>query len=645
MKKIDFSHEQYLPIEELGRGGMGVVYKCTDRKMLNEVAVKVIGWNLSNDEVIRFHKEAKALAKLQHPNILGILHFGHSDNDSLFLVMELLSGRSLSSLIESGIVPPFEDALAIFVQICDGLAHAHRKDVLHRDIKPSNIFVERTARGDIKTTITDFGLAKLLTEDQRQTKTGIALGTPAYMSPEQAAGKTVDERSDLYSLGCLMVEVLTGQKPFDAPTIPGLIMKQVNEPPPRLNDLAPDRNYPEEIEQIVEKCLKKNPDDRYANVTELRNELNALKEISAILYGQIDHSSHSTSASRMDEFLQTGIQKKPKHTIARNTAIVAVVLALLGVIVSMIMNMNTAPIDKSVSPTPHKVAPLSGEQDVGDDEEGWIAKNIPRFNAKDPSWVQCRYKGGGAKLVDVANSAKKTNYAPDTVPYHIDARDADLTESQLATIKPIKLLGLRLDRTPITDNALKDTVSKIRTLTDLTLGGTQVTDAGIKYLTANDNLQSLNLTNTAISDESIITLSKIKSLKIIYLVNCPYVHGSTFGALPKSRSIGLCIGGSGIDPENLKLLEQSPLNFLDAARLNLTDKDLSVIAKLKNLTGLMLHGNQALTSDGLLKLKNLKKLVLLGIFNCPKIEPRAIKQLQTDLPKLQVQIMKTSEEF
>lgn len=639
MKKIDFSHEQYAPIEELGRGGMGVVYKCKDRKMLNDVAVKVIGWNMGNDEVIRFHKEAKALAKLQHPNILGILHFGHSDDDSLFIVMELLTGRSLSALIESEIVPPFEDALTIFIQICDGLSHAHRKDVLHRDVKPSNIFVERTKSGAIKTTITDFGLAKLLTEDQRQTKTGIALGSPAYISPEQASGKDVDERADLYSVGCLMFEVLTGQKPFDAPTVPAMLMKQINEPPPRLSDLAPDRNYPEEMEEIIAKCLKKDPAERYATATELRADLQALKENAAITYGQIENSSQSGSTSKLNEFLMTGIQPTaPKHPLRRKIVISVTVVLLIGLMVILISNVATGPIDTSVSPPMiKKAAPELGE-DV-------FKEHLHGYSKTNPEWVPCRFKDGGVKLVALANQARTTKREPGSTPYFIDCSDSDLTDEQLNTITFLDLLGLRLERTHLTDEWIKNSVSKISTLQELSLSGTKVTDAGLRHLSKLEKLGAINLrAATEITDESINILSQLKSIDFICVMKCPNIHGATFGALKKvSHPIALSIGSSKIHRENLKLLEDVPIRYLDAQRLDLTDKDLAVIGKFEKLHGLLLHGNHRITSAGLMKLTNLKNLSLLGIHDCPKIDRSILKEFKKHFPAMQLKIVESED--
>lgn len=625
-----------MPIEELGRGGMGIVYKCTDRKLLKEVAVKVIGWNLDDTEVIRFHKEAKALAKLQHPNILGIIHFGHSDNDSLFLVMELLTGRSLSSLIETGLVPPFDDALNIFIQICDGLHHAHKRDVLHRDIKPSNIFLERTARGDIKTTITDFGLAKLLTEDQRMTKTGVVMGSPPYMSPEQAAGGSVDERADIYSLGCLMFEVLTGQKPFEAPTVPALLMKQINEPAPRLYDIVPDRNYPEEMEQILAKCLAKNPDNRYREVSELRSDLKQLKENAAVTYGQIENascSSQADSASQLNLFLQTGMQRQPQKTVAGKIAVIAVALMLIGGLSSFVLTALNSRIDKSKSEPVRKMS-LSGAKNDTEFGAYLLKKSVPVYDRETPSWLQCKGEGGGAKLVDVVNTALTAGKKPGTFPYYIDATDSDLTEQQLESIKSLELVGLRLVNTSITDKALRDTIRKIPTLRSIELSGTKITDEGVKSLIALKELSGINLSNTAITDNSIPNLCNLPSIHFMCLMDCPNLTGSTFGALAKLPSVDLSVGGSNIKPENFKLLESVRLTYLDAARLNLTDKDLSIIAKLLTLKKLIITGNPRITSKGFLQLTALKNLTLIEVFDCPQVSQKARNQFALALPNV-----------
>ncbi|MDZ4834140.1 MAG: serine/threonine-protein kinase [Candidatus Melainabacteria bacterium] len=636
MKKINFSHEQYLALEEIGRGGMGVVYKCSDRKMGRSVAVKVIGWNLSDTDTIRFHKEAKALAKLQHPNILSVLHFGHSDDDSLFLVMELLTGQSLSSLIDSGILPRFEEALCIFLKICDGLAHAHKKDVLHRDIKPSNIFVERTTSGDINTIITDFGLAKLLTEDQRLTQTGVSLGTPAYMSPEQAAGKTVDERSDIYSLGCLMFEVLTGEQPFQSGNVTGLMLKQVNEPPPRLSDVAPDRNYPEEMEEILAKCLAKNPDERYSEISELKNDIHNLKNNSVIVYAQIDsgsEGSQSDSAAKMNEFLRTGVQQSTPRARAGKAVVVTSGLLLLIGLIGFITNLG------SFGLLEKKEQPLTGITVMGSKNDNKDTENFIDLTLKisrtEELWIPCTGQGGAKRLLDVVQNERMSRKQRGTrANYYIDARNSDVTDKQLHALKSINVIGLRLGGTAVGDDAIKNTVSKLADLEELSLRGTQVTDECAQYLTANEKLDSIDLSQTKISDKSIPILSELKSLRFICAMSCPNLTGSTFGALKNLRhdSVDLSVDGSNINQENLKLLQNLPMRYLDVSGLKLNDNDMEVISRISSLQIVILNRNPEVTQKGFLQLAKLKKLAQVGVHGCPKITPATITHFNSVHP-------------
>jgi serine/threonine protein kinase len=653
MKKIDFSHEQYYPLEELGRGGMGIVYKCNDLKLGHAVAVKVLGWNLSNDEIIRFHKEAKALAKLQHPNILGIRHFGHSDNDSLFLVMELLNGKSLAQLLDSEIILPFEDALNTFIQICDGLGHAHKKNILHRDIKPSNVFVERTASGDLKATITDFGLAKLLTEDQHQTKTGIALGTPAYMSPEQAAAKPVDERADIYSLGILMFEILAGTRPFDATTIPGLLMMQVNQPAPRLSDVVPDRNYPEEMEVILAKCLAKDPNDRYSNTKELREDLEQLKGLSQTTYASIDSSTGdsqaASNAARLDEFLRTGMQRSERQA-RKTTAVAFYGLIVLGVIVLTfsVQTISSSWIDTSKSwEHPEDGLNLTGQskdKDMSSMNQAIIDKL--KSEASEVSWVKCRGRGGGLNLLEIARNSRKSLKDNGTISAaYIDAEESDVTAKQLSTLIGLPILGLRLDHTSTDDATVRDVLSKLTKLKSLDLTGTKVTNACIKYLSANKELLVIELSGTVITDEALNLIGDLKALNCVSLGDCRKLTGATFGALKKiRRPFMLNVGNSNINLENLKILQDLPLTYLDVSHLALTDKDLAVISNIETLNVVILSKNPRVTPDGLFQLAKLKKLDRLGIYGCQQLTPAVMKRFDKLHPTPPIHIIEPAND-
>ncbi|MBZ0188459.1 MAG: serine/threonine protein kinase, partial [Candidatus Obscuribacterales bacterium] len=216
--------DRYEVIEPIGSGGVGAVLKCKDRVLNNFVAVKILHTDATDEVATRFQREARAAANLRHQNLVHIIDCGQNEKGQLFLVMEYLEGATLYDSIQHN--GPFEltEFLPLLKQICEGLNYAHKRGVLHRDIKPTNIMLVEQPDGSKHVKIIDFGLAKVatLSEDQIQvqgaTTGGRVFGSPAYISPEGARGEPLDLRTDLYSLGCLIFEALTGRTPFSGLT-------------------------------------------------------------------------------------------------------------------------------------------------------------------------------------------------------------------------------------------------------------------------------------------------------------------------------------------------------------------------------------------------------------------------------------------
>lgn len=257
-------------IEEIGRGGMAVVYRAYQRSLNRHVAIKVLAPQLSFDQqfVERFQREARAAAKLQHPNIVVIHDVAHQQG-IYYLVMELLEGRTLKQLIEQkGSLTP-ERAARIVEQVASALDYAHQQGFVHRDIKPANIFVGK----DDHTTLADFGIAKAASETQHLTRTGMLIGTPEYMSPEQAEGGEVDYRTDLYALGVVLYQMLAGRVPFQSTTPHATLHAVIYEPPPPLRQLRP--NLSRGVESVVMKSIAKQPAQRYQGGSEMVAALKA----------------------------------------------------------------------------------------------------------------------------------------------------------------------------------------------------------------------------------------------------------------------------------------------------------------------------------------------------------------------------------
>ena len=272
----EISHYQIL--EKLGVGGMGVVYKARDAKLDRIVALKLLPPHLSTDETAkqRLIAEAKAASAVDHPNIAVVHEIGETEDGQFFIAMAYYEGETLKQKIARGPLP-VNETLDLATQIAEGLSAAHRKGIVHRDIKPSNILVTKpvpaeTGQGLAK--IVDFGIAKLAGAEL--TKTGTTLGTVAYMSPEQTHGKAIDHRTDLWSLGVCLYEMLSGQRPFQNGNEQAAIYAIRNDQPdPALAGLRPEVSP--ELARVVDRCLKKNPVERYQQAEELLADLRAIK--------------------------------------------------------------------------------------------------------------------------------------------------------------------------------------------------------------------------------------------------------------------------------------------------------------------------------------------------------------------------------
>jgi len=276
-------------------GGTAVLYKAVQTSLDRIVAIKRLHQHLTSDENFtrRFILEAKAAASLDHENIVSVIDFGQ-ENDAYQMVMEYVEGESLKEVLDRWHPIQHDLALAIAHQVCLGLEHAHQKGIVHRDIKPGNLML--TGGGRVK--IADFGLAKLTQSNTSQTAANSILGTPLYMSPEQAFGESVDQRSDLFSLGTVLYELLTGRQPFASENYMGVIQNIINKNIPKVRELHPD--IPENIEAIVDKALSKNRDGRFQSASEFREAIESvlgivkLNELTTTLRSLLEPSTSTT---------------------------------------------------------------------------------------------------------------------------------------------------------------------------------------------------------------------------------------------------------------------------------------------------------------------------------------------------------------
>ncbi|HEY9786872.1 MAG TPA: serine/threonine-protein kinase [Candidatus Obscuribacterales bacterium] len=278
---------RYTIQSELGHGGMGIVYGGVQRGLDRKVAIKLLLSNIRQDEIAvkRFEAEAKALSQLNHPNIVSIFDFDVSELGLPFIVMEFLEGRSLHDLLSQKGTLTAGEAVPLFMQLCDALGHAHRRRLVHRDLKPSNVMLVEDDGGMERPVLVDFGIAKMFSQAgaiaDRLTRSGEVFGSPLYMSPEQCMGQAMDQRSDVYSLGCMMYGVLSGKTPFEGRGFLQVVFSHVNDAVAPLRTVAPARDIPESIEAIVMKAVSKNSEDRYQSMFELKHDLQAWDKLHA----------------------------------------------------------------------------------------------------------------------------------------------------------------------------------------------------------------------------------------------------------------------------------------------------------------------------------------------------------------------------
>jgi serine/threonine protein kinase len=263
---------RYVIQSELGRGAMGVVYKANDTVLERTVAVKTVNMALEREGAdkyeARFYQEARAAGSLNHPNIVTVYDVG-KEGDVAYMAMEFIEGVEVRSMIAEGRAVPVAQAVSIAAQVAEGLAYAHQHGVVHRDIKPANIMV--LADGPVK--ITDFGIARMRASNDELTQSGMMLGSPKYMSPEQVIGKRADHRSDLFSLGVILYELLTGGAPFNGENVTALMYQIVNFVPPAPSVVNPA--VPELLDYIAAKMLAKPLEGRYQSAADLAQDLRA----------------------------------------------------------------------------------------------------------------------------------------------------------------------------------------------------------------------------------------------------------------------------------------------------------------------------------------------------------------------------------
>lgn len=487
---------RYRVLSVLGRGGMGIVYKVEQIYLGIELALKTIDLRTLTDiSVRRFQAEARAVFALNHPNIISVHDFGLLEEQNPFLAMEFVQGETLSEIFKRRTLTVAE-CIPVFIQVCNGLAHAHEHGVVHRDIKPGNIMLldqlPKGTEGSVK--ILDFGIAKVAEAHdgamQSLTKTGEIFGSPLYMSPEQCSGGNVDHRSDIYSLGCVIFEALTGTTPFVGESALSTMMMHQSATIPSLKEASLGTDFPKQLEQIVRMMLAKNPNSRYQNLSD------AARDLAATARGDELHTP-----SDVAQKAAAGAKSTKGKTISlRRPTLFAVVAAVF--IFNTALGMGAATLVLGTRKT--AVAEPSHEDALINltDENLDFAQQI---NEK-KNIFYAKYFPTDASLSAFENYDGVQQLSLDS---------CQVTDNGLKALRKSKLLALTLDECNI---SRVDNIAQLGYLQSLDLRGTYIGNSALPALANLKMLRLLNLRSCKkLTDEGLQALAQSTSLRDVQI--------------------------------------------------------------------------------------------------------------------------------
>ena len=533
----EFAHDEivggrYKVLSILGKGGMGLVYRVEQIFLGKELALKTIHKSfLSEITVKRFEHEARAAFAVNHPNIIAVNAYGLLDDQTPFLAMEIVDGETLAELLQDSGPLPMAAALPIIIQVCFGLAHAHNNGVVHRDIKPSNIMIlkgmELGTEGSVK--ILDFGIAKFSHRDggeiQALTKTGEIFGSPLYMSPEQCMGSQVDFRSDIYSLGCVIFETLTGRAPFTGNNALATLMMHQSEPAPTLSEGAGGKEFPEELESIVAKMLEKDPEDRYDSLGIVAHDLASIvkgkdrAKISRPLSLSTTDQSNEKDNNSKSNFL--------KYIIAATIAVATLTMATIGVI-----QYSTHQPEKLATASPDERGqekekeeekeeksrqsrdPLGISSSIEIEPEELVKDQIKAMQAKSGNYFLLRASDITAKALEAIAAAKGIET--------VDVIGSEISNENLNKLSKLPLKSIILTSTNFNDIGAENLTS-IQSLITIKANDTQISDQGLSSLKKLKKLKQLKIDGTKVTFDGVRNICQSKMLMSLSLAHCPLI--------------------------------------------------------------------------------------------------------------------------
>lgn len=591
-----FPLDRFRPTRELGAGATSIVYLAKDRLLSKQVAIKCL-LDVNPDLTVRFQKEARLNTLMKHPNIVQVMDVGVTSGGTPFMVIEYFDAQSLADLTSYNALKEEEDILDIFQKILNGVEYAHSKNILHHDLKPDNILVKASEDREWQVKIIDFGyaLGQVGQKGELETDDNLLVGSPHFMAPDQAKGGVYDQRSEIYSLGCLFYYLLTGTPPYSGDTSLDILNKHASEPLPVLEADKLSEPLVETLQPVINRCLAKDPQERYPDVSNLKADLEKrLKE----------------AALTVQEESQIPEEPELKKSTAWKpiaTASGVIVLICLASFYFSNQLFRKTPGDSKIESV-HK--------------DGVEPANI--------SSVMSTNK-------DLANSG--TVFRKDKNGEMAPVNMAMVKDEDLKRIKSKTISSLNLTACPINGSGFKYLEGK--TINNLRLNSTDIINENLKYLTAVDGLTSLHLTATRVSTEGLKNLDGL-DLRRLFLYSATRINDDAIEVIveqfPELRK--LSIGDCMVTMKGIKKLTRlKKLRNLNINSEYLNDKNIEVLADLP-LDRLIL-GDLPLTNRGLQKLSNFERLRSLQLENCRKVNKRGIRALRKKKRRLRIKVANT----
>jgi len=564
----------------LGQGGMGAVYRARHLNLDKDIALKTFKTrNTSVQAIERFNREVRAVAKLDHPNIIQVFDSGITEQNQPYYTMELLHGEALDERLKAVGCLDLEEALAVFLQVADGLRSAHNNGIVHRDLKPANIFLAKQTGGKTVAKLVDFGIAKLAdgsTPSQFATAAGTVFGSPLYMSPEQSRGLEVDKRSDIYSFGCTMYEALVGRPPHVGGNAFETMILHQTAAPLRISDVAPLQNFPPMLEAIVSRLLSKDPDHRPQTFDEIIITLKRLRKMT--MTDGASPAPTSTDNRKKVPFRgeTSNLAVQGKSTLSRISGgatteiydphadaeienarkpplwlipLVAIIVAAGGS-GAVFWYFNTSDKVKPVSRTPDdslkpiiemttKKKPAAADADSKDADDAMLESGFKNSVAikTDPARPFNLQRGQAvAETYDCYISAGNIAEVERSHVRKLSMVRCKFDNKTIGKLANVGIQTLNISLTNLDDTGVEE-ISKFKRLMVLNIDGTQITDKASKSLAKIETLRTLDISRNGISDATLTTLSTLPFLSDVVLNNTSVTPAAVTKLLRQCKTI------------------------------------------------------------------------------------------------------------